>query len=887
MDDAPPTVESPPPAPPEPQAGLLIGKRWRLESKIIDGGMGSVWRAVDERLDELACVKLIKPHLLQSQLAQDRFTREARAASRLRGPNVVSILDFAIDEDLRIPYIAMELLRGEPLGARLQRGPLGHLATGTLLSDVCSVVSRAHELGMVHRDLKPANIFLTPHEDGFISTVLDFGIVKAIGPEIITLTDTNAAVGTPNYMSPEQFEDARNVDHRADLWALTIIAYECMTGCAAYVGDSPLQLAVQIREKSPTAPSAYAKVPKGFDEWILRGTARSIDERFQSAEELLDSFRALGASAVASPPAPKPKEAPRTHSWASDANQIDIDRLEEVTFESTLVREFLDDPNRYFVSGAKGCGKTLLLTHKRARLHARYKSEGHAKVQFIPEGRPYLDLMSDLGTLSKASIELMSRVAQTKRLWSFALKLSAISHAADATIDSDAIASWPARLRDVAEGRATEPTVIVRELLSLTPAQLHATLAQAEMPLEHAVRGIHSGMYFFIDKIDQAMRGVTRDAWIAMQAGMVEAAWDLVNTNAHLKVYATIREEAFSSYESDIKSNLYGATTNIRYGKQDLRAILEHLTAFYEGIPLRDFVSVDVVHAPSAAQTEGAFDFMHRHSLGRPRDLVIVASEISRNRGQLDERRFKRVVHETSAGIIVSNVFDEMRVFLEVLADRDTRRKFFSRLPYNVLTEDDLIDAWCKYHGVGREYYDDYGKSSDDVFHPFRELFDCGLLGCVERDEVEGTRVMAFKQPHEPIDERRRDIPSSTHYLLHPTFAALVRRLGLGDEFRTMREIVVGHELPWRPHYTIVHRVQREMYRVKRAMSVEVEEAVLELLADFGREVTGGRTLIEAQVALGKSAPFARLCHELERLRLDEVHLALLEAFGPAARKHT
>ncbi len=887
MDDSAPTVETPPAAPATPVAGLVIGQRWRLESRMGGGGMGDVWRATDERLDEVVCLKLMRNHLAQTEPARTRFEREARAAARLRGPNVVSIFDYGVDPEHGIAYIAMEYLRGESLFDRLRRGPLGHLQTGTLLHDLCDAVGRAHAIGIVHRDLKPGNVFLTARDTGFITKVLDFGIVKAFGGAQETLTGENVAVGTPNYMSPEQFEDAASVDHRADLWAIAIIAYECMTGCGAFVGESPLELAIKIRSKPATLPSMLAKVPEGFDDWFRRGTDPDITKRFQSAKELIEAFRGISSTAEVPRPARRSSSSAATApSWASDANQIDIDRLEEITFESALVREFLSDPNRYFVSGAKGCGKTLLLTHKRARLFERYKSEGHSAVTFIPEGRPFLDLMSDLGTLSKASIELMSKVANTKRLWSFALRLSALSHASE-RLDADAIASWPVRLREVAEGRPTEPTVIVKELLLLTPAQLHATLGQAEMPLEHAVRAIHSGMYFFIDKIDQALRGVTRDAWIAMQAGLVEAAWDIVNTNAHLKVYATIRAEAFSSYESDIKSNLYGAITNIRYSKEDLYAILEHLTAFYEGLPLSDFVSVDAVHAPGASQTEPAFDFMYRHSLGRPRDLVIVASEISRNREALDERRFKRVVHETSAGIIVSNVFDEMRVFLEVLADRDSRRGFFARLPFNVLTEDDLVDAWCAYHGVGREYYDDYGKTSDDVFHPFRELYDCGLLGCVERDSAEGDRLMAFKQPHEPMDERRRDIPRSSHYLLHPTFAALVRRLGLGDEFRTMREIIVGHGAPWRPHYTIVHRVQRQMYTAPRRPTPEVEDVVLELLADFGQQIAAKKPLAEARAAVGTSAAFVRLCHDLERLRLDEVHLALLEAFGDRVRKKT
>ncbi|MCA9682554.1 MAG: hypothetical protein KC457_10195 [Myxococcales bacterium] len=401
-----------------------------------------------------------------------------------------------------------------------------------------------------------------------------------------------------------------------------------------------------------------------------------------------------------------------------------------------MVHEFLDSGNKHFVSGSKGLGKTLLLTYKRSLLSDQYQAgtgKGQAAVKFVPEGRPYLDLMGDLPSLRQATIDLLTSLERCKRLWGFALRLSALSHhpALLQRGDEEILARLPPQLRVIAEGRQAEPTMIAKELLALPPKQINQVIDGCENFLEHKIRSLHSAMFVFIDKLDQALRQLPRAAWVHMQAGMIEAAWDLMNTNRHIKIFATIREEAFSGYESDIKTNLYGATSVLRYSKHDLLELLDKLTYFYERLPLRDFVALDVGRT---------FDFIYRHTLGRPRDLVIIASEISRNRRALDEPTFERTVQETAAGMLVANIFDEMGVFLEVLRDRDQRGRFLAMLPYNVMTADELVELWCRYHGVDREYYELHGHEAAEVYHPFRELYDCGLLGVIVRDPATGLR---------------------------------------------------------------------------------------------------------------------------------------------------
>ena len=872
--------------------GDVVGQRWRLEEFLKSGGMGRVWRATDLRLLEPVAIKLMDPAIVGTEAARERFIREAQAAAKLRGPNVVQVLDFNVDVATQVPYIAMELLRGEDLAERLARGPLGFDETLTVVGDVCQAIARAHRLDIVHRDLKPANIFLVEGEEGAACKVLDFGVVKLGAPVLhrreSPLTHAGAALGTVSYMSPEQIADAQRVDHRADLWSIAVLTHECLTGRRPFRGESLLELVHEICYGAPTPPSRLADVPPGFDAWFARAVHRDRERRFASARELLDALKALAGPASA-PPRPRPGEHtrdPHAQSWASDANQIDIGTLKDLTFKNAVVREFLDGAHKHFVSGSKGLGKTLLLTYKRSLLSETYQvaaagKERRQPVQFVPEGRPYLDLMGDLPSVDHTQIDLMSGLDPCKRLWSFSFRVSIVSYHPQliGVGDPADLAPLPRRLRGLLEGRPVEPTMVVKELLSLTVRQINQVIDAMEGPLERRLRSLHSGVYIFVDKLDQALRRLPRAAWVHMQAGMLEAAWDLMSANRHVKIFATIREEAFSGYESDIKTNLYGATSTLRYAKHELHELLEKLTYYYEGLPLRDFVLLDVVSTGRSARSEGTFDFLHRHSLGRPRDLVIFASEISRNRRALDERAFTRIVQDTSAGLLVANVFDEMRVFLEVLSDRDRRARFLSLIPHDVLSHDEVVEVWCRFHGVDRAYFDAHGRDAGDVYHPFRELFECGLLGVLAPDPAGERLVQRFRQPHDGVAGSRHELPRSRYYLLHPALRAMLERLAGDGRFHAIRHVLVGHGEPWPRHWDLVVDVQRELHRRPDA-DPELREAVLTLLERLAGHIAAGEGHEAARRSLSGSPAFARLSAQLERVGWDELHLALLELFA-------
>ncbi|HEX2734342.1 MAG TPA: serine/threonine-protein kinase [Polyangiaceae bacterium] len=262
---------------------VLAGK-YRLTAELGRGGMGSVWRAEHLTLRSQVAIKLIDPELARHPEALERFLSEAQAAARLRSPHVVQVLDFG--QDGAIPFIVMELLEGESLGARLDRSQvLTPADTARVLEQVARALDRAHEANIVHRDLKPDNIFIVRDRDSEVAKVLDFGIAKNGIATRAHNTRGGVMLGTPDYMSPEQIGASGDVDYRADIWAFGVIAYECLLGRRPFDQDSTEKIFHAVCTAPLPVPSQNGRVPPGFDAWFARACARSSWDRFASAGE--------------------------------------------------------------------------------------------------------------------------------------------------------------------------------------------------------------------------------------------------------------------------------------------------------------------------------------------------------------------------------------------------------------------------------------------------------------------------------------------------------------------------------------------------------------------------------------------------------------------------
>ncbi len=255
--------------------------------------MGTIWRAEHLVLGAPVAVKLIDRDVTRDEEALARFNREAQSAATLRSPHVVQIIDYGIDDGT--PFMVMELLEGETLAERLRRiKRLSPVEASRIITHVARAISRAHEAGVVHRDLKPENVFLVVNEDDEIAKVLDFGVAKVesatLGPAG-TRTRTGSLLGTPFYMSPEQAQGNKEVDFRTDLWALGVIAFECLTGKRPFESDGLGDLVLSICVRPMPTPSEVGPVPAGFDEWFARACSREPENRFRSAREMAEALR--------------------------------------------------------------------------------------------------------------------------------------------------------------------------------------------------------------------------------------------------------------------------------------------------------------------------------------------------------------------------------------------------------------------------------------------------------------------------------------------------------------------------------------------------------------------------------------------------------------------
>jgi eukaryotic-like serine/threonine-protein kinase len=272
---------------------VLAGK-YRLVRQLGQGGMGSVWLAEHLTLRSPVALKLIDPGIAANPEALARFLREAQAAASLRSPHVVQILDYGVDTG--VPFIVMEVLEGESLAGRLARlGRLSPAETAKLMSHVARAMTRAHEAGVVHRDLKPDNIYIVHNDDDELAKVLDFGVAKSslhgLGAAASSGTRTGAVLGTPYYMSPEQAEGTKAVDHRTDIWAMGVIAWECLLGTRPFEAETLGGLLLAICAREMPVPSRAGPAPPGFDAWFARACARDPTQRFATAKEAAGELR--------------------------------------------------------------------------------------------------------------------------------------------------------------------------------------------------------------------------------------------------------------------------------------------------------------------------------------------------------------------------------------------------------------------------------------------------------------------------------------------------------------------------------------------------------------------------------------------------------------------
>ncbi|MFE4694098.1 Stk1 family PASTA domain-containing Ser/Thr kinase [Streptomyces sp. NPDC056749] len=300
----------------DPLVGQLLDGRYRIDARIAVGGMATVYRAMDTRLDRVLALKVMHPALATDAAFVERFIREAKSVARLAHPNVVGVFDQGAQG--AYVYLAMEYVAGCTLRDVLrERGALQPRAALDILEPVLAALGAAHRAGFVHRDMKPENVLIG--DDGRVK-VADFGLVRAVG----TATDTTGSLlGTVSYLAPEQIEQG-TADTRSDVYACGVVLYEMLTGGKPHSGDTAAQVIYQhLNEDVPAPSGAVPGLAAGLDELVAAATARNPDVRPSDAVALLAVSREIRAGLTEEQlDAMPPQAVSETHDAAEDRTSV-------------------------------------------------------------------------------------------------------------------------------------------------------------------------------------------------------------------------------------------------------------------------------------------------------------------------------------------------------------------------------------------------------------------------------------------------------------------------------------------------------------------------------------------------------------------------------------
>jgi len=319
----------------DPLIGQVLAGKYRIDEKIDEGGMGCVYRATHVLMEKVIAVKVLHPALAADEKIVARFTREARAASRISHPHAINVTDFGESEG-GIVYLVMEYLRGRTLKDVIRGdGPMPLSRAVEIVRQVSGALEAAHAEGVVHRDLKSDNIMLDETASGGDwAKVLDFGIAKiqqSVDKTDPGLTAPNIIIGTPQYMSPEQCAQASDIDARSDIYSFGIILYEMFVGHVPFTGDSPTVIMMKhLQEPPPSVLEERKDLPAEVGRVVARSLAKRPEDRFQTVGELHEAL----AQAAGSGSAP---------SVAAAATAVETDRIVSPTGPNEAPRTTVAD----------------------------------------------------------------------------------------------------------------------------------------------------------------------------------------------------------------------------------------------------------------------------------------------------------------------------------------------------------------------------------------------------------------------------------------------------------------------------------------------------------------------------------------------------------------
>ena len=318
---------------PDSLVGVTLAGKYRIDARLNEGGMGTVYRGTHVLMDKTVAIKVLRPSLAADEKIVARFSREARAASRISHPNALSVTDFGEDESGHV-FLVMEYLSGKTLKQVIRdEGPLPLARVVDITRQIGDALNAAHEQGVVHRDLKSDNIMLVDTMAGDHAKVLDFGIAKineADGGVDTGLTAPNLVIGTPQYMSPEQCTQDVEIDSRSDIYSLGVILFEMLVGHVPFSGDSPTMVMMKhLQEPVPSVLEERSDVPASVARVVARAMAKVRDNRYQTVATLIEDLTIAAGMTIHRIGPVTPTNTGETMPGRDDPDEVTVVRLRE------------------------------------------------------------------------------------------------------------------------------------------------------------------------------------------------------------------------------------------------------------------------------------------------------------------------------------------------------------------------------------------------------------------------------------------------------------------------------------------------------------------------------------------------------------------------------
>lgn len=526
--------------------------------------------------------------------------------------------------------------------------------------------------------------------------------------------------------------------------------------------------------------------------------------------------------------------------WIEDADAIELNEKSlDIVYQNERVHNFLNSSKNLGISGIKGQGKTFLLKVKRST------AEKIESIDCFPKNLMVDQLDSSI-RLDKSINKYMEDYNNWVSLWKIAISITIIkSEVVDNKTEKSVIDNSPEVIKKLFQVTNSNyrPSVYINRLLRLSREELNTAINNTYILLE-ALYEIHQAVYIFIDKIDQAfsidvhrifgdskMSRGPRNAsyWQYCQYSLANAAYDiLTNSNNHVKVFYSIRQEALidsNLLAPNLKRNIESFIVKLEYNKDDLHKMFNMYVSNEDDVnlnnstlkntnPVKAFLGIDVIENMYISEVENAFDYIYRHSLKRPSDIMKICNQLSLENKDINPSKLRTIVNE-SAGEILEMYISELKPFLPFDIE-----KLFSHINTNIINKKYMRYVCNRY---ANQQIDNFSCTRDCVncktFSPFCVLFNIGLLGYIKNDINNGKEHQSFDRAGNSVFlDNLFQMPESKYYFIHPCLLDIIRKMrdGYGLKHFTDNNVIVGDGYNFNTAYfqrinSVINRAQKQL----------------------------------------------------------------------------